>query len=138
MNRFDESGSGVAIQSKDYSLWAKVGNIASNSGDAVTGNRDANENAIPGDGNFSYDSWTGSASIGDYVEKNGIIYLATANTALDPESAGSENDWSIIADSSTTSLSVSEQANKSPSLTQIFGRNSQYLIQIKTLVIGRL
>ena len=113
MNRFDESGSGVAIQSKDYSLWAKVGNIASNSGDAVTGNRDVNENAIPGDGNFSYDSWTGSASIGDYVEKNGIIYLATANTALDPESAGSENDWSIIADSSTTSLSVSEQANKS-------------------------
>jgi flagellar capping protein FliD len=113
MNRFDLSGSGAAIQSIDYSIWARVGNVASSSGDAVTGNRDTNEEAIPDDGNFAYESWTGSASIGDYVEKNGVIYLATANTTLDPESASSENDWSIIADSSTTSLTVSEQANKS-------------------------
>ena len=34
---------------------------------------------------------------------------------------GSESDWSIIADNSTTSLSVSEQANKARLLIQIFG-----------------
>lgn len=113
MKRFDQSGNGASIQSIDYSIWSRVGNVGSNSGDSIPGNRDANENAIPDDANFTYDSWTGSASAGNYVEKNGVIYLATTNTVLDPESAGSENDWSIVADSLTSPVSASEQANKS-------------------------
>ena len=112
MSRFDESGNGAVIQSKDYSIWAKVGNVNPNNGDSFAGNRDGNENAIPSDADFTYDTWTGSATVGDYIEKNGVVYLATVNTTLDPESAGSESDWSIIADSSTSAISVTEQANK--------------------------
>ena len=112
MNRFDESGSGAVIQSKDYSIWAKVGNVGPDNGDSIAGNRDGNENALPSDANFTYATWTGSATAGDYIEKNGVVYQATVNTTLDPESAGSESDWSIIADSSTSAISVTEQANK--------------------------
>ena len=54
----------------------------------------------------------GLGHAGDYIEKNGVVYQATVNTTLDPESAGSESDWSIIADSSTSAISVTEQANK--------------------------
>lgn len=112
MNRYDKTGAGTLYQSKDYSIWAKVGNVSANHGDIIPGNRDVNETAIPTDTDFTYESWTGAADTGDYIEKNGVIYQATRNTTADPESVGSESDWSIIADNSTTSLSVSEQANK--------------------------
>lgn len=113
MNRFDESGSGTQVNSADYSIWAQVGGVGGNAGDAEWGNRDAAETAIPTDANFSYGSWTGSAAQGDYVLSGTKIYEARVATSNDPGAAGNESDWNLIADASTMkAATVSEQANK--------------------------
>ena len=113
MKRFDASGSGLALDSIDFSIWAQVASVGSFSGDSVQGNRDGLENPLPSDTNFTYDTWTGSALAGDYINHNGNVYEARVNTSNEPGILGSENDWNIIADSSTISAaSVTEQANK--------------------------
>jgi flagellar capping protein FliD len=113
MSRIDESGNGVKYSTHDYSLWAKIGNVLGSDGDSIAGNRDAAENPIPTDANFTYSAWSGTADLGDFVEHNNKIFQAASNTALEPGTIGSEGDWHIISDSATTTLSVSEQANKS-------------------------
>ena len=114
MTRYDSTGAGAAISSLDYSLWAHVGSVGSFLGDGTAGNRDANENGYPSDADFTYDSWSGSASSGDYVVHNGKVYEAVADTSNEPGIAGSENDWNLIADSQTNNaVSITEQANKS-------------------------
>ena len=89
MNRYDKiRGQAPFTRAKDYSIWAKVGNVSANYGDIIPGNRDVNETAIPTDADFTYASWTGTADTGDYIEKNGVISGATKNTTTDPESVG--------------------------------------------------
>jgi flagellar capping protein FliD len=113
MFRFDESGTGNKMISVDYSTWAQVGSAGGDSGDSIWGNRDASENPIPGDGNYSYGGWTGSALTGDYVQHGTKVYQARNSTTSEPGTIGSENDWHLIADSSTMSAAtITEQANK--------------------------
>ena len=113
MNRIDGSGSGAQVNSSDYSIWAQVGGVGGNSGDAIWGNRDAAEIPIPTDANFSYGAWTGSAAQGDYVLSGTKIYEARVATTNDPAVAGNESDWNLVADASTmTAGTVSEQANR--------------------------
>ena len=114
MTRFDESGSGMQINTMDYSIWARVGSAGGFLGDSLAGNRDPNELPTPSDANYTYPSWTigGSANEGDLVEHNGKVFQAATNTTSEPGTAGSEGDWHIISDSATTTLTVSEQANK--------------------------
>jgi len=111
MGRSD--GLGNQLNSTDYSLWAQVGGVGGNAGDAVWGNRDAGETPLPNDGNFAYQGWGGSANAGEYVLSGTRIFQAAVATTSDPGVAGNEGDWHLIADSSTmTASSVSEQANK--------------------------
>jgi flagellar capping protein FliD len=113
MSRFDESGAGSKLSSIDYTIWAQVGGVGGFDGDGKWGNRDAAEEGIPDDGNFSYGTWSGSAAQGEYVEHGGKVYQARIATTNQPGSAGSEGDWHLVADPSTISAtSVSEQANK--------------------------
>ena len=114
MHRYDVSGSGAALSTIDYSIWANVGSVGSFHGDGIAGNRDALENGMPSDANFTYDGWSGSSSAGDYVIHNGKVYQAAIATTNEPGLAGSESDWNLIADNTTISaLSITEQANKS-------------------------
>ena len=113
MSRFDELGTGSQLSSTDYSIWAQVGNAGGSAGDAIWGNRDASENPVPSDGNFSYETWSGSANQGDYIQSGTKIYQARVATNTDPSVSGNESDWHLIADTSTmTASSVSEQANR--------------------------
>lgn len=114
MTRYDESGAGNAVSTSDFSIWATIASVGSFIGDSQAGNRDALENGFPDDSNFSYDNWSGSAVKGDYIVHNSKIYEAVTDTTAEPGTAGSENDWNIIADASTMSASsITEQANKS-------------------------
>ena len=90
MNRFDESGAGSKLSSIDYTIWAQVGGVGGFDGDGKWGNRDAAEEGIPDDGNFSYGTWSGSAAQGEYVEHGGKVYQARIATTNQPGSAGSE------------------------------------------------
>ncbi|MBT3635995.1 MAG: flagellar filament capping protein FliD [Opitutae bacterium] len=111
MNRSD--GLGNLLNSTDYSIWAQVGGVGGNAGDALWGNRDAGETPIPNDGNFTYSTWSGSADPGDYVLSGTKIFQATVATLNDPGGTGNESDWNLVADASTmTAATVSEQANK--------------------------
>ena len=74
MHRYDVSGSGTALSTIDYSVWANVGSVGSFHGDGIAGNRDALENGMPSDAN--YDGWSGSSSAGDYMIHNGKVYQA--------------------------------------------------------------
>ena len=112
MSRFDESGNGATIGTLDFSLWSKVGNAGGLLGDGIAGNRDSNEIPAPTDANHTYAIWTGNAAEGDLVEHNGKVFEAAKATTLEPGTLGSENDWHVISDSATTSITVSEQANK--------------------------
>ena len=113
MNRFDHSGAGTQISSTDYSIWAQVGSVGGDAGDSVWGNRDAQEKPVPNDGNFTYETWTGSANQGDYVQSGTKIFQARVATTGDPSATGNESDWHLIADTATmSSASVSEQANR--------------------------
>ena len=116
MTRFDESGNGANISSLDYSLWAKVGNVTAFHGaDSTAGTHDSGETGIPNDVNFSYQTWSvgTTTQAGDYIEHSGKIFQARITTLSEPGVIGSENDWNVIADSATSTLSVSEQANRS-------------------------
>ena len=114
MTRYDESGAGATISSTDFSLWANIASVGSYLGDNQAGNRDGLENGFPDDSNFSYDSWTGSASTGDYILHGGKVYEAVSLTSNEPGTAGSENDWNLVADPATMgAASITEQANKS-------------------------
>ena len=116
MTRFDESGNGAIISSLDYSIWAKVGNVAGFHGaDSTAGTHDSGETGLPNDGNFAYQTWNvgSTTQAGDYVEHSGKIFQARITTLTEPGVIGSENDWNIIADSATSTMSVSEQANRS-------------------------
>ena len=113
MKRFDESGTGAQLNSIDYSIWAQVGSVGGDIGDGVWGNRDLGEIAVPNDGNFIYDSWTGSASQGEYVHHNGNVYQARISTTSEPGASGSEDNWHLVADAATIAAgTVTEQANK--------------------------
>ena len=52
------SGSGMQINTLDYSIWAKVGSAGGFLGDSLAGNRDPNELPTPSDSNYTYASWT--------------------------------------------------------------------------------
>jgi flagellar capping protein FliD len=113
MKRFDESGAGVKMNSVNYSIWSQIGNAEGFNGDGTWGNRDSSEVAIASDSNFNYDTWSGSATSDQYVQHNNKIYQARLSTSREPGTAGSEDDWHLIADAGTmTASSVSEQANK--------------------------
>ncbi|HAE12006.1 MAG TPA: hypothetical protein DCG39_10235 [Opitutae bacterium] len=113
MKRFDESGAGAQLNSIDYSIWAQVGSVGSDDGDGVWGNRDLGENAVPSDGNFTYDTWAGSASQGDYVHHNGNVYQARIATTSEPGTLGSEDNWHLVANVATIAAgTVTEQANR--------------------------
>ena len=114
MTRYDSTGAGAVISTVDYSLWAHVGSVGSFLGDGTAGNRDVNENGFPSDADFTYDTWSGNSTSGDYVVHNGKVYEAVVDTSNEPGAAGSENDWNLIADSLTNNaVSITEQANKS-------------------------
>ena len=115
MNRFDESGGGNAVTSTDYSVWSKIGSAGGYNGDdSIAGTHDTGETGLPTDANFSYKTWTvgSTTAAGQFIAHSGKIFKSTVLTTTEPGSAGSENDWDIIADPVTTSLTVSEQANR--------------------------
>ena len=116
MSRYDESGAGNNITSTDYSIWAKIGNAGGYNGiDSNAGTHDTGETGLPADSNFSYSTWTvgSTTQAGQFIEHSGKIFKSTVTTTTEPGSAGSENDWDIVADSATSATTVSEQANRS-------------------------
>ena len=139
MNRFDDSGAGTQISSTDYSIWAQVGRSRWRCGRLSLGQSGCQEKPVPNDGNFTYETWTGSANQGDYAQSGTKDLRGKSCNHRMTRVRLAMKATGIVADASTMSSANGIGTSKQETVYgyEFLVSITQFPIRIKTPVIGR-